>query len=106
MVRPTSGTHDTWDPLSTDAGFVWCIYYRDGCRQGCAQIDRTARADSRNFDLQEVRLVVAIKMPKTTYAVSESPQKNNLARSVGVLNSVYKQGRNRIMYSILFTHIL
>ena len=40
--------------------------HRDGCRRGCVQIDR-------NFDLQEVRLVIAVKMEATTFEVSESP---------------------------------
>ena len=59
--------------------------YGDGYRLGCVQIDRNVRADSRNFDLQEVRLVViAVKMQKPPHAVSESPQRSNLARSLRV----------------------
>ena len=36
------------------------------------------------FDLQKVRLVIAVKMKKDTSAAFESPQKNNLVRSLRV----------------------
>ena len=53
-------------------------------RRRNVRFDRNAGADSRNFDLQEVRLVVAVKMQNSTSAASESPQKNNLVQSLRV----------------------
>ena len=66
MVRPTTGANDTLGLILDRSGLSMVHIERCHVQRGGVQIDRNARVDSRNFDLQEVRLVVAVKMGQTT----------------------------------------
>ena len=84
FVPPSSFERLDWHSASFERlQRVWDgAWWKRSSRRRIVRFNRNAGADSRNFDLQEVRLVNAIKMQNSTSAVFESPQKNNLVQCV------------------------